>query len=117
MSIRVGNPSRVGINVATAIQLDDVVESSAVKSGNTGTKANVHVPGTITIYNGADMYYEHIQSSPASTWTVSHNLGVQPNIDVLDSSGNEIIADVHRVNENVATVTFPSPVTGKAVCS
>lgn len=117
MTILVGSPIRIGVNVARAIQLDDTVDTEPVVSGNTGAKNPVQIPGTIIIHDGADMYYEHVQSSPASTWTISHNLGVRPNIQVLDSADEIILAEVDHTNVNVAVVLFPSPQTGKAVCS
>lgn len=116
MGISIGPSIRLGVKTATPITFE---EENVGENLDLGIEAldPVRIPATIVIHDGEDMYYLHVQSSPASTWTITHNLGARPNIDVLDSSDNEIIADVHHVNTNVAVVTFPSPATGKAVCS
>jgi hypothetical protein len=59
----------------------------------------------------------HTQSSAASTWTVSHNLGVQyPNVTVYDNSNNVIIPQtITATDTNTLTLTFGSAVAGYAV--
>lgn len=63
-------------------------------------------------------FYIHTQSSPASAWTVNHNLGRHPNISYVDIlTGQVWIADVEHITTNQAYLTFPGPVSGEAVCS
>jgi hypothetical protein len=59
----------------------------------------------------------HTQTSEASTWTVSHNLGVQyPNVTVYDNSNNVIIPQtIVATDANTLTLTFGSAVAGYAV--
>jgi len=59
----------------------------------------------------------HTQTSAASTWTVSHNLGVQyPNVTVYDNSNNVIIPQtIVATDANTLTLTFGSAVAGYAV--
>jgi hypothetical protein len=59
----------------------------------------------------------HTQSSAASTWTVSHNLGVQyPNVTVYDNNNNVIIPQtIVATDANTLTLTFGSAVAGYAV--
>jgi hypothetical protein len=59
----------------------------------------------------------HTQSSAASTWTVSHNLGVQyPNVTVYDDNNNVIIPQtIVATDANTLTLTFGSAVSGYAV--
>jgi hypothetical protein len=67
---------------------------------------------------GGTDYYIHTQSSPASAWTVNHNLGHHPNISYVDTiTGFVWIADVEHVTPNQAYLTFPVPTRGEAVCS
>jgi hypothetical protein len=58
----------------------------------------------------------HTQSSAASTWTISHNLGVQyPNITVYDNNNNVIIPQtIVATDANTLTLTFGSAVAGYA---
>jgi hypothetical protein len=59
----------------------------------------------------------HTQASAASTWTVSHNLGVQyPNVTVYDNNNNVIIPQtIVATDANTLTLTFGSAVAGYAV--
>jgi hypothetical protein len=59
----------------------------------------------------------HTQTSAASTWTVTHNLGVQyPNVTVYDNSNNVIIPQtIVATDANTLTLTFGSAVAGYAV--
>ena len=59
----------------------------------------------------------HTQSSAASTWTVSHNLGVQyPNVTVYNASNEVIIPQtITATDANTLTLTFGSAVSGYAV--
>ena len=59
----------------------------------------------------------HTQSSAASTWTVSHNLGVQyPNVTVYNASNEVIIPQtITATDTNTLTLTFGSAVSGYAV--
>jgi hypothetical protein len=59
----------------------------------------------------------HTQSSAASTWIVTHNLGVQyPNVTVYDDNNNVIIPQtIVATDANTLTLTFGSAVAGYAV--
>jgi hypothetical protein len=59
----------------------------------------------------------HTQTSAASTWTVTHNLGVQyPNVTVYDNNNNVIIPQtIVATDANTLTLTFGSAVAGYAV--
>lgn len=65
---------------------------------------------------GGITHYTHVQTTPAATWTVNHNLnGVRNPAVVLDSAPNEILwCDVEVVSQNQLVIQFDSPVTGKA---
>jgi len=59
----------------------------------------------------------HTQTSAASTWTFTHNLGVQyPNVTVYDNNNNVIIPQtITATDANTLTLTFGSAVAGYAV--
>lgn len=53
-------------------------------------------------------YYVHDQGVPASVWTITHNLGFYPNVEVFDSAGNEAEGVVKHIDSNTLTITFYS---------
>lgn len=65
--------------------------------------------------------YKHIQASASSTWTIAHNLGMYPAIDVFVDEGAQqqkiIPASISYTNANECVVTFSSNRTGLALVS
>jgi hypothetical protein len=61
--------------------------------------------------------YVHDQTSAASVWNVNHNLGYFPHISIIMDDGTIVVADIDHLSATLANITFPSPYTGKAVCS
>ena len=59
----------------------------------------------------------HIQSSAASVWSVTHNLGYYPAITVIDTDGHVVYADIQHTDINNAIITFPVPTLGTASCT
>jgi hypothetical protein len=66
---------------------------------------------------GGGAAYTHIQTTPAATWTVEHNLGLKPApIAVLVDSYPDGLAycDVAYPDSNPAVITLPSAESGRA---
>ena len=61
--------------------------------------------------------YTHTQSTASSTWTITHNLGFNPAVSVVDSGGNHVVGDVNYVSVNALTVSFAAPFGGSAYLS
>lgn len=61
--------------------------------------------------------YTYSQTTPASVWTVNHNLSKYPNIELIDDNGEPMWTDYDHISMNTVTITFPSPTTGKALFS
>lgn len=57
-------------------------------------------------------YFYFVQSSPASSWTIVHNLGKYPAINLIDQTGHRSWPDAEYVNLNVIVLTFPYPQSG-----
>ena len=79
--------------------------------------------GQVLTYNGGlwenqassgDKNYSHVQTTPASVWSVTHSLNKYPSVTVFDSSGNQVEGDVDYVNLNQVTLTFSSTFAGTA---
>lgn len=61
-----------------------------------------------------DLTYIHTQGAPASLWTVVHNLGKNPSVEVVDSGGSVIAPDIHYDSANQVSISFGSATSGKA---
>lgn len=77
-----------------------------------GSGLPVWVPLTQTINA-----YNFTQSTPATTWTINHNLKTGfPLVTVYDNNGYQVIPDnIQITSQNQVVVTFGVAVTGKAV--
>lgn len=56
---------------------------------------------------GLGVNYVHTQAIAATVWTINHNLGYRPSVELLDSGSQEIDAEVSHptVNQTVVTLT------------
>lgn len=68
---------------------------------------------------GASASYTHTQGSASVTWTISHNLGFRPNIQVLDVLGEEMVGYTRTdaIDLNTTTLTWPDLLSGLAIAS
>lgn len=58
--------------------------------------------------------YQHTQSVAATVWTVNHNLGRYPTIELFTVGGVQMIARVTNLSVNTLQVNFNSPTAGSA---
>jgi hypothetical protein len=72
---------------------------------------------TLNFVLPAGASYIHTQSASASTWTISHNLGFFPSVNVVDNGGNMVIGDVLYITENQVSISFSASFGGKAYFS
>lgn len=77
---------------------------------------NVGNSGGWTVESTAS-YYNHSQGVSASTWTITHNLGYYPNVQVVDSGGTNVIGDITYNSINQLTITFSASFSGNAYLS
>jgi hypothetical protein len=50
--------------------------------------------------------FEYLQAAPATTWTINHNLGYRPSVELLDAGSQEIDGDVAHPTINQTVVTL-----------
>lgn len=63
------------------------------------------------ITNGGGLTaYVHNQSSPSTTWTINHNLGYRPSVELLDAGSQEIDGEVSHPTTN-QTIVILQPAT------
>ena len=58
--------------------------------------------------------YVYEQSAPAVNWTINHNLGYRPSVEVIDDGSREIDGDVYHPTVNQTVIIFNVPVAGSA---
>lgn len=59
------------------------------------------------------MSFTHTQSNSSATWTVNHNLGEYPNVEVRANNGRVVFPDaIQHVNANTLLIKFTSPQVG-----
>lgn len=56
----------------------------------------------------------YTQNTPASVWTINHNLGYKPNCTLRDPAGNQYGADISHPNLTQTIVTHSAPTAGSA---
>jgi hypothetical protein len=62
--------------------------------------------------------YRHVQSTAATTWSITHNLAFRPNVSVVDSTGREMWPGaVDYPSATAVTLTFSAAVGGEAYLS
>ena len=61
--------------------------------------------------------YVHTQNAVSSTWSITHNLGMYPNVTTTDVTGFVIEGDTTYPTTNTITVTFSVASTGFAYLS
>lgn len=59
-------------------------------------------------------HYVHTQSVPSTTWTVNHNMGKNPSVSIVNSSGEQVFSDVDHISVNQLVITFSFPFAGIA---
>jgi hypothetical protein len=78
--------------------------------------AQATIPTTVPVVvdSGGDKNYVYSQLSPASVWTIVHNLGKHPSVTVVDSGGSWVIGDVSYPALEMVVVSFGYGFSGTA---
>ena len=58
--------------------------------------------------------YVHTQASVATTWTINHNLGYRPTVELLDSGSQEIDGAIAHPTVNQTVITLNPATAGLA---
>lgn len=59
--------------------------------------------------------YVHDQLAPATQWTIEHDLGREPSVQIVDSAGTQVYGDVTHVDLNTVQLDFSAPFGGRAI--
>jgi hypothetical protein len=77
---------------------------------------STEVPDAVVTGSG-DKHYTHTQSTPSSSWSITHNLGKRPSVTVVDSAGTEWVVEVQHLSDNACIAKFAHAFSGKAYCN
>lgn len=58
--------------------------------------------------------YVHEQEMPSALWTINHNLGRRPNVEVRSTGGVVMVGEVVHMSSNQVRVAFATPLAGSA---
>lgn len=58
--------------------------------------------------------YVHDQQTASATWTITHNMGKNPSVTIVDTANDEVEGYVKHNSNNQITITFSAAVSGKA---
>lgn len=62
----------------------------------------------------SDKNYVHTQSTPSSSWSISHNLNKKPSVTVIDSGNNQVEGDILYIDLNNIIINFNASFSGRA---
>lgn len=110
--LRAGNNGTIFVRWSTGARLSDLhdVESSGAKQD----LDSLVWRSTSSRWEPKTIAYEHVQSSPSSTWTIPHNLGFKPNIELRNTGNQTIEGDIVHASVNTVVVSYNVPVAGTA---
>lgn len=72
--------------------------------------------GDATEAQAASFAHVHTQASASATWTINHNLGRRPLVQLYTVGGVEFAAEITHTSVNQAVVTMASAIAGTARC-
>jgi hypothetical protein len=107
----------------TSVVVSSVTNTVTVTEGD-GSSTVVTVPVTSTVTattvgpqgpkGDAGTGFEYVQAAPATTWTINHNLGFRPSVELLDAGSQEIDGEVAHPTVNQTVVTLSPATAGLA---
>ena len=94
------NAASRGNHVHPAVRWDDIIEKPIVE------------PST-----GEDKTYRHVQITASDVWVVAHYLGKYVSVEVVDTSGAQVIGELHYTSLNQVLLSFSAAIAGEAYCN
>ena len=113
----IGPFSRNGGISTVGVQLQEV-SNNATLLASTGIAESDTVPTQFAVKSYLQANYskvfEYEQTSPATTWTINHNLGYKPAVEVFSVGSQELDADVVNTSVNQTVIGFTTATAGFA---
>lgn len=96
----------------TTVNVSSVTNTVTVTENGSSTVVTVPVTSTVTAITQGPQgpagsgAYIHTQSAASTTWTINHNMGFRPSVELLDSGSQEIDGEVSHPSINQTVVTL-----------
>jgi hypothetical protein len=112
-------PFRMSTTYMTSFKIFDGTTLDPINRGETLTFESTNAGLSIVVSDNkltftAKTGYVHIQSIPATVWTIDHNLGKYPAVSIVDSANDEVMSEVNYTSTNQVVLTFSAAFSGKA---
>lgn len=107
-------PSSIGMSYVDQNTSTNLIE---VNAGGCITRINLNPSIVINNNNNSSFTFTQNCGNPQTIWNINHNLNIVPNVWAEDCNGDNISGVVDVVDNNTITLTFSSPVAGKAYLS
>jgi hypothetical protein len=86
----------------------------AVEEGFAGTRAQWLASLVGPAGESGTVAYAHNQATAFDSWTINHNLGYKPIVQVFDTGSQLIEAEVSHLSVNIVTILLTAPTAGFA---
>ena len=110
--IKVENPNASPAIICIQESITPIIPSNG-QGGNNAVGSPL-----IQIFNATESIgskpFIFVQTVPAITWTVDHNLGYRPDVRIYDAVGNLVLAGVQHTTDNQTLLSFNTPQSGSA---
>lgn len=103
-------PAPFGVSYNYGNSSQNIIE---VNAGGCITRINLNPAITIN----QNTSFEFVQSVPATTWDITHNMGITPNVFTEDTNGDDIEGVIEVISNNRIKIYFTQAVAGKAYLS
>lgn len=103
--IEIGAPGPQGIQGLQGLQ------------GLQGIQGEKGDPGEPGSGGGAGSFYEHDQAVSSAQWNITHGLGYEPAVTVVDSAGTVVEGDIEYLDNDSLILRFSVAFTGRAYMS
>ena len=113
----IGPFSRNGGISTVGVQLQEV-SNNATLLASTGIAESDTVPTQFAVKSYLEANYSRVfefeQTTPATSWTINHNLGYKPSVEVFSVGSQELDADVVHTSINQTVIGFTVATAGFA---
>ena len=107
-------PRSIGMSYVGQNNSANIIE---VNAGGCITRINVNPAITINNNNNSAFVFTQDCAQPQLVWNINHNLNIVPNVWTEDCNHNNIQGTTTVINNNNISITFSTPVAGKAYLS
>lgn len=107
-------PTGIGMSYVGQNNSTNLIE---VNAGGCITRININPAINITNNNNSSFVFTQDCAQPQLTWNINHNLNIVPNVWTVDCNGLNIDGTLTVVDNNNISITFSTPVAGKAYLS